>query len=372
MKIFITYASAGAGHLKSAEAIYDCLRRYYPQQEVKLIDVLAYSKRLVKESHIRGYTIMVSYMPWLWKVAFYLTSFACLRPLVSRIRFVIDRLNTIDFTDFLIQENPDVIISTHFLPSESASYLKSRSRIKSKLITVVTDFGVHPFWVLSNTDIYVGACQVTRERLISMGVKEDIVKALGIPIDEKFAGVSGLRGNICAKIGLNKNKFTVLVATGSFGIGPIEEIVDELYPYAQIIVVCARNKRLFKRLNKKKYPGVRIFGFVDNMHELMSASDIIITKPGGLTIAEILAAGTAPVFIRAIPGQETENIKILSDYGIGVWAKCILEIKNAVLDYRDHPDKILAVKENMDKLKKPYAARELCNNVCTGSFWPGN
>ncbi len=371
MKIFITYASAGAGHFKAAEALYDCLRKHDPQVEVKLIDVLSYSKRLVKESHIRGYTIMVSYMPWLWKIAFYLTAFTPLEPLVSRIRFIIDRLNTMDFTDFLVSENPDVVISTHFLPSESVAYLKNKGKIRSKLITVITDFGVHPFWLFNNTDMYVVASGATREQLILKGIKENKIKVLGIPIYEKFALGTNKRNSLFAKFNLDENKFTVLVATGSFGIGPIEKIVEALHEDVQVLVVCARNKKLFKKLSKENYKQARIFGFVDNIEELMGVSDIIITKPGGLTISEILTIGTVPLFISAIPGQETENIRILSGYGIGEWVKNIADIKGLVLDYKAHPQKMQLARENMDRLKKPSAAEELCNAVCAGSFWAG-
>jgi len=276
-----------------------------------------------------------------------------------------------DFTDFLIAENPDVIISTHFLPSESASYLKRRGRINSKLVTIITDFGVHPFWVLPDTDIYVGACEITKTQLISQGVKEEKIKILGIPIDDKFALVSGKRKSIFAKLGFDEKKFTVLVATGSFGIGPIEKIVDALHGEVQIIVVCARNKKLFKKINRKKYNQVKVFGFVDNMEEMMGAADVIVTKPGGLTISEILTVGTVPVFTRAIPGQETQNIRILSEYGIGLWAKNLKDVKDAVLDYKTNPDKLQSVRNNMVRLKKPSAARELCDAICTGSFWPG-
>lgn len=371
MKIFISYASAGAGHFKAAQALYNCFRLYYPQVEVKLIDVLNYAKRPIKESYTRGYTIMISYMPWLWKVAFYLTSFAPLKPIIDWIRITVDRLSAIDFTNFIISEKPDVVISTHFMPSELVAYLKTKGSIQSKLITVITDFGAHPFWLEDNTDIYIAACDITKRQLVSQGVEEGKINVLGIPVDEKFNTQAAKRSSLFKKFNLDENKFTVLVATGSFGIGPIADIVEELYSDVQMLVVCARNKKLFNKLAKKDYKQVGVFGFVDNMEELMSVSDVIITKPGGLSISEILAIGTVPVFISAIPGQETQNIKILSEYGIGVWAKNIADIKGAVLAYKGSREKMHIVKQGISNLKKPFAARELCDAVCTGSFWSG-
>jgi len=176
------------------------------------------------------------------------------------------------------------------------------------------------------------------------------------------------KNTLCKKFDIEPNKFTILISTGSSGIGRIEEIVDSLYKEAQILVVCAQNKILYARLKKKNYPKVRVFGFVDNIQELMAVSDMIITKPGGLTIAESLAMGLLPIFIAAIPGQETENAKILAKKSIGVNIKDVASIKDIVLDLRDHPDKLKSMKEKLNELKRPFAVKELCNAVCQGSL----
>jgi processive 1,2-diacylglycerol beta-glucosyltransferase len=167
-----------------------------------------------------------------------------------------------------------------------------------------------------------------------------------------------------SKLGLRQDKFTALITTGSFSIGPIEKIIDLLYKDVQLLVVCAHNKRLYKNLKDKNYPGVSVFGFVDNVQELMAISDIIITKPGGLTISESLAMNLTPIFITAIPGQETENIKVLRSSGIGIYERNASKIKDIILDFKDHPDKLHSIKENIKKLKKPHATEELCHALC--------
>ena len=109
----------------------------------------------------------------------------------------------------------------------------------------------------------------------------------------------------------------MLVVTGSFGIGPIEEIVQLLCNDYEVLAVCARNKRLFGRLKARAYPHTHVFGFVENIDELMTVSDVIITKPGGLTISESLCMDLIPLFIAAIPGQESMNVEVLQNAGIG-------------------------------------------------------
>lgn len=369
MKIIIVYASAGTGHFKAAEAIYNFFKQKDKNLELKLIDALQYSNFFFSNIYSYGYSFLVRFAPCLWSLAFYITYARPLRRITKIVSFIIDRFNVKRFTQILIRESPDFIISTHFLPSEVCAELKRNQKINSKLITVITDFGVHPFWIDKRVDIYVVASDFTQEKLALEGIKREQIKALGIPIDFKFLR-QHKKDDICEKIGIAPDKFTVLVVTGSFGIGPIEEIVNLLYKDAQILVVCAKNKRLFTRLKNKNYPQVKAFGFIDNIQELMAVSDIIITKPGGLTISEILAMELVPIFISAIPGQEVENVKVLERYGVGLKVNKLKEIKDMVLDYRDNPDKLSRMRENIKKIKKPFAAEELYNAICQSSARP--
>ena len=110
-------------------------------------------------------------------------------------------------------------------------------------------------------------------------------------------------------MGLQPDLFTVLVATGSFGIGPIEGIIDVLKGF-QVIVVCGHNRDLFRKLSGKYCALVKVLGLVDNMHELMAVSDAMVTKPGGLSICEALVSQLPLIFFNAIPGQEIGNIKV--------------------------------------------------------------
>ena len=280
---------------------------------------------------------------------------------------LINRLNGKDFSNFLIRNNPDFIISTHFFPSEIAGYLKETKKINSKLLTVITDFGIHPLWICCGTDMYIVASDFSKEQLILEGIRENIIKDLGIPIDSKF--LKKYEKNIlCKKLALEPDKFTVLISTGSSGIGKVEEIVGSLYKEAQVLVVCAHNKILYARLKERNYPKVKVFGFIENIQELMAVSDMIITKPGGMTISESLVMGLLPVFITVIPGQETENARILAKKSIGISIKDVALVKDIVLDFREHPDKIKNMKEKINELKRPFAAKELCSVICQGSI----
>ncbi|MCM8780899.1 MAG: hypothetical protein NC908_03130 [Candidatus Omnitrophica bacterium] len=366
MYIIITYASVGAGHFKAANAVFSYLNQHCKNVKVILIDILDKSNILFRLSYIYGYIFLVRHAILIWGLGFWLTYLRLLRPFTRLVISIINRLNTKEFTNFLIKENPDFVISTHFLPSEIAARLKTNRQISSKVISVVTDFCVHPFWISSGTYMYVVASGYTKEKLIKEGIKEEYIRDVGIPVESKFLEYYD-RDLLLSKFGLSRNKFTVLIVTGSFGIGPIERIVYSLYKEVQLLVVCANNLRLYKKLKSKNYPGVKVFGFVDNIQELMAASDIIITKPGGISIAESLTMNLWPIFISPILGQESENIKALTYYGLGTYLKDVSYIREVILDFKNNPDKQKKAKERINSLRRPFAAREICDVVCQGS-----
>ena len=362
IKVIIAYASAGAGHFKAAEAVYKYLQQC-DNTECTLIDVLNKTSPLFGVSYIHGYSFLVNHATALWRFSFWLTGFKPLRKITRKIALFINRANSKDFIKFLCQQNPDFVVSTHFLPSEIASDLKLRNKISSKVVTVITDFGVHPFWVCPGTDKYIVASEYSKSKLLKEGINTKDIIASGIPVDPKFF-VKTDKAQLCLKLGIKDNKFTVLIFTGSFGIGPIEKIVDILHNDVQLLVVCARNQALFNKLKAKKYTGVFVFGFIDNVEELMAVSDTIITKPGGLSTAEILNTESAPIFIHPIPGQETENIKALNYYGIGVYAKDLKDIKRLVDDYKNNLNKIELARNNIRELRKSFLPQEICNVIC--------
>lgn len=366
MKVFIVHASAGAGHLKAAQAVYNHLKENYKDIDAKLIDVLDQTNALFRFNYKWGYSWLIKSIPLLWQWAFWVTYSRPLRIIIRPLASLVNKLNTGKFRRLLIKENPDFIISTHFLSSEIAVYLKNSKKISSKVITVITDFGVHPFWLSKGTDVYIAASGFTKKLLLSEGVEEPRIRELGIPIDVKFLK-NYSKADLCGKLGVGADKFTVLIMTGSFGIGPIREIVDLLYKDVQILVVCARNKKLYIDLKAKNYQNVKVYDFIDNIHELMAVSDMIVTKPGGLSISELLAMELVPVFISPIPGQETANIDALKSYGVGERADNAPDIEAIVLHYKEHQEDLARVKEKIRKIKKPFAARELCDAVCKGS-----
>ncbi|MFC1804535.1 glycosyltransferase [Candidatus Omnitrophota bacterium] len=366
MKIFILYASAGAGHRRAAEAIYDYFGSQDPDLQLKLVDSLEFAHPIFRIGYASGYSFLVSHLPHLWSLFFKFTCLHLPRSFVESVRSIVNRMSAQCLIRLLIRENPDCIISTHFLPSKVAAYLKRKSLIRSKLFTVITDYILHPFWLAEGTDTYIVPCSLTKDELRLAGVKNEMVKDIGIPIDIKFSK-QYQKDEVRARLGLKKKKFSVLISTSAFGIGPIEKLVEALHRDVQLMVVCGRNTQLFSRLDELEYSNVRLFTFVDNIEELMAASDLVITKPGGLTISELLAMELPPIFVSVIPGQEEDNLRALKNYGVGIKEKDPQRVSNIVLEYRSSLEKLNRAKEDLSRIKKPFAVRELYNVVCQSS-----
>ncbi|MCX5713438.1 MAG: glycosyltransferase [Candidatus Omnitrophica bacterium] len=365
MRIIVVYASAGKGHTRAAEAIYGYLKECRPDCNPEILDILDKSSLLFRASYHWGYSLLVNRAQFLWRISFWVTHTKALRFITRAISLFLNKLDTKRFAAYLIKENFDVVISTHFLPSEICAYLKAKGKIKARLVTVITDFGVHDFWRCAQTDLYVVASEFTKAKLLSENVSHKRIKVLGLPADKRFSGVFNREAS-AKELGLDSSKFTILICTGSFGIGGIEKVVEELLGQAQILVVTANNKSLYARLLARKLPGVSVYSFVNNIEKLMAVSDIMIAKPGGMTIAECLAMEIIPLFITAIYGQELENIKVLRLLKIGVDCRGLSprEIKEIILDLKTHPEKLDALKANHKKLNRRFLVEEFCDAVC--------
>jgi processive 1,2-diacylglycerol beta-glucosyltransferase len=356
MKILVTHASAGAGHMKAAEAVYDGIKKY-TDHDVTFIDALDYTSPFFKKMYKGTYFFMISKAPAIWAFSFAMIDFPWIQPFVRFVRRIYNYLNGQKLHKFLIEEQFDYIISAHFMPNEVSCALKRAGKIKSKVITTITDYDVHKIWLAEGLDVLAVACDWTKEKLKRVGIDEQKIIVTGIPTNEKFSQQQD-KVQLKERLGIKQDMFNVLIATGSFGIGPIEEIIRTLKGF-QVIVVCGHSKTLYESLTKKSYENVRIFGLVDNMHELMAVSDVMVTKPGGLSISEALVSQLPMIFFSAIPGQETNNIKVLKEYGIGISGCGIDEIGKELEKFKNSNDEFLAALKKTQELARPSAVRDI-------------
>ncbi len=360
MKILVIHASAGAGHLKAAEAVYNGIKKS-TGHDVFLVDALDHSSFLFRKFYKQTYFFLISKVPFVWGFVFWLLDISWLQPLIQAFRRLHNTINTPQLHRLMVEEKFDVIIMTHFMPTEIAASLKRSGKISSQLITVITDYDVHKIWLAKGIDTYTVASDWTKGKLVSIGIAPENILTSGIPTDEKFSAPVDI-GALRKKLGLRENAFTVLVATGSFGIGPIEEIIHTLKEF-QVIVVCGHNAGLYQKLNAMDLKHIHVLGLVDNMYELMAVSDAMVTKPGGLSISEALVSQLPLIFFNAIPGQETGNIRVLKSYGIGISGCQVDEICMELERMRSSKDVFLTTLKRTKALARPSAVADIMSLI---------
>jgi processive 1,2-diacylglycerol beta-glucosyltransferase len=232
------------------------------------------------------------------------------------------------------------------------------------LVAVLTDYIPHAYWIYDTVDYFITPTEEVSVRLMNKGIALHKIKSLGIPFDPWF-NVQLEPHKIFEKFNLNPYLPTILIMGGGQGLGPIKSIVKSLEKAKneiQEIVVTGMNIKLYKAMKKmiKKYKKrISLYGYVNNINELMAISNIIITKPGGVTIAEVLAKKIPMIIVKPIPGQEANNAAYLTRQKAAIRLDRPERINLVVEDLLQHPDKLDALAESASQISKPNASIDI-------------
>lgn len=270
----------------------------------------------------------------------------------------------------LLQDlRPDVVICTHAFPCGVMAEYKKQFADAPPVMGVVTDFVVHAFWIHNNIEGYAVATPEMRTTLISRGVARDRILVSGIPVRAEFARPQRDRDALRLRLGLPLDRSTVLLMGGGLGIGPLETMMQALdnvkTPLCALAIVGRSSRseqRVLEYAHRVGYP-VRVVRFVNNVHEYMHASDVLITKPGGLTSAEALVARVPMVLFKPLPGQEERNTRYLVQRRAALRAKTAADLARTVESLLDSAEKRESMRAAMAQLGKPDAAEEIAQAI---------
>lgn len=364
--ILILHATAGAGHTRAAQAIGATLQASGHPHAV--VDILDCTSALFRRMYVKAYIDLVQRAPELWGYLYDKSDFVIApESKRARARLAFNKLNTQSFRQLLDQTKPEAVVCTHFLPLELLSDLKRRGKFQRPVHAVVTDVSPHAFWVYPEIDCYHVATRSAARELTQKGYPSDRIRLSGIPVDPVFARQTPA-STARANLGL-PDLPTILLLSGGFGVGPMLQLLGSFQTCRaslSLIVVAGRNAELeaeCRTLTAKLPLPVQVHGFVTNMHELMDAADLIVTKPGGLTTTEILAKGKPMALIAPIPGQEQRNCEYLLESGA---ATRLYEVGDAAF-YLENCLRDAGRLERMQKaaqaIAKPRAAQEIADAV---------
>lgn len=369
--IAIFSVSAGTGHVRAAEALKAAAAVKFPDISVIHIDLMTMVPPLFKKLYADSYLPLVERHPALWG---YLYTQADKRKLdsgIDRFRVSLERLNLQKFKDAIDTMQPDAVICTHFLPAELFSRWKRKRKFDKPVWVAITDFDVHMLWVHRFMSGYCAANEEVAYRLQDRGVDVESIHVTGIPIMPAFAGQYS-RAECARQLGVAPEKPTFLLMSGGAGMGGMVRLarrllnIDEDF---QLFALAGKNARLLSELQKLgvEHP-TRMFpmGYTNAIERVMAASDLAITKSGGLTTAECLAMGLPILVISPIPGQEERNADFLLEHGAALKAydEAGLEFRIRAL-LRDR-SRLNALHENARGIGRANSAEDVLRLVLEG------
>lgn len=368
MKIIIFYASYGGGHLNAAKSINEYILENYKNVDIELIDCMKYINKTIEKVTTSAYNEMAKKAPWAWGKIYADSQKGPLAHLSSRS----NKIMAIKLLKLLREKNADLIISTHPFGSQMCSYLKRKGKINSKIATIMTDFAPHDQWLVGSdfTDYFFVAHDKMKQYLINKNIPEKKIFSTGIPISTRFTKEYD-KEKLLKEFNLQPGKQTILFfGGGEYGLGKsktfnIFENLIQSNENMQIIAISGKNpemKKEFENIIEKynKSNCVKLLSYTNKVPELMNISDLVVTKPGGLTTSESLASHLPMIIINPIPGQEKENAEFLENHGIAVWIKNSNESKMIFELLLSNKEKLEDMKKNTSILAKPFSTAEIC------------
>ena len=369
MKILIFYAAYGGGHLSAAKSIKQYLDDNYTDVETKLVDCVEYINKGLNTITTFAYKEMAKKAPWAWGEIYDHSQ----KGAMSHISSGANRFMSIKLYKLFEEFQPDIVISTHPFASQMTAYLKEKNKTNCKLASIMTDFASHDQWLVGSDyiDYIFVSHEGMKKEIIKKGIPASKIHATGIPLSNRFLEHFN-RKEIKASFDLEYSKKTILFfGGGEFGLGKektlkiLQAFIDNIKDEYQIIAISGKNEKMQAKFEELvgNNPDVQVYGYTNEVPELMSISDLVVTKPGGLTITEALASGLPIVVINPIPGQEVENAEFLERKGVAVWIRKTEDPYEAVKELLDNPEQIKHMKIRSKLMAKRNSTRDICKII---------
>ena len=372
--ILVLSVSAGAGHVRAAEAV--CAAARSAGLDATHLDLLTLVPKEFRKLYAEQYIKLVDRLPQLWSYLYSRSDRPSRDSLLGKLKRLVEKVNTRKLEAEIARLAPDVILCTHFLPAELLSRQKARQKSDRRALpplwVQVTDFDVHALWVHPRVDHYCVASDEVAFRLADRGIPRERISVTGIPVMPQFS--APLQRATCAQeLGMAADRFTAALMAGGAGVGAPDELAERLLRNAgeiQLIALAGRNAELLARLRKlaRSHPG-KLFplGFTTTVERVMSAADLVITKPGGLTVSECLARHKPMLLVSPIPGQEERNADYLLESGAALKA-----MDAATLEYKftrlvADPARLHAMGEAARRIATPGAAAAVIALLCAAT-----
>lgn len=325
MNILILTGKFGMGHWSASQSLRLQLLGTFPDAEVCVEDFFAYAMPDVSEAMYKGFALLVTKGSGLYN-----TYYKCTENMNLKGKSILDGLWQEKLTECLAGFRPDLIIATHPVCAQLVSDYKEETGSEIPLVTCITDLSTHSEWINDNTDCYLVGSRDIRERLTEKGVERARICVTGIPVKPEFKARGRRNG------GSERN---LLVMGGGLGLLPKKEkFYEELnaMPGVKTTIIAGNNQKVYDRLHGK-YENIEVVGFTDRVYDYMAEADLMLSKPGGITLFETIFSELPILAWEPFLQQEINNARFITRYQIGRTAAketeaCLAAIERLIYD----------------------------------------
>jgi len=326
-KYLFLYLNTGGGHLAPAKAIAEQINKNTENNiDVILIDGFENANKNFRDLIEKGYKFLQNKAPWFYEFIYAVNKF----PLFSKSTVKnISKMVYKDFENLFTNEKPDKIVIFHSFLIEPTLKVIEKFNLKIPVLILVTDpITPPPIWFLKNNLDYIVFSDEARKIAKQNKIPDEKLNVFPFALNDKFS--KGMSAKAIKEFKKSHEISTelpmILIIGGADGIPKGKKIVRQLIKSeveAEIAIVCGRNKKLFNKIaefkEKNNLENLKIFGFVDFVYELMSASDIVISKSGASTFMEILLTKKLPVISSYLWEQEKGNVDFITNNNLGIY-----------------------------------------------------
>jgi processive 1,2-diacylglycerol beta-glucosyltransferase len=357
-RVLILTTGAGSGHNVAAEALREAFGRAPGVAWVRTLDALELTSDLYRQLYARAYFALVEAVPWIvgWGYDYLDPPFR-----TGELGLLWDRLNASEVTAAIREAQPDTVVCTHFLPARLTSLLLARGELRARLSVVLTDYDFQGLWLSSPFGRFFVARDETRQYLADIGLPSDRVTVSGVPVRPEF-GRPLDRAAVLARYRLRPDQPILLLSAGAAGGAFTRQVVEQTLRMRhafQAVVVCGRNEPLrgeVDALVAGRADPYRVLGYTNDMPDLMRVAALFVGKPGGVSVAECMAAGLPAVLVRPIPGQEERNSDVLLEEGAAVRCNYPTTVGYKLDRLLGDPARLRRMAANARRLGRPAAA----------------
>ncbi|PSR22212.1 MAG: galactosyldiacylglycerol synthase [Sulfobacillus acidophilus] len=364
-EVMILAARYGDGHLRAAKAIAMKLMMSQPTLKLGVLDYYKFVNPRLDSAIRWAYLSSVRFIPSIWK-KFY-TATQRIDPESSTQHFL-NRVGIESFYAAIRQDPPKVLVSTYPTAAGVVSTLKQQGRLDTLNYVVMTDYSIHSQWIHKYVDLYFVGGADMKDALVARGVPSERIIVSGIPVDNRFEEPVD-EDLVRRNLGVGTEPIILFMGGTYMPLGEFAQILPEIdrvsVPHATVVIAGREENRraIAEHYQQESTHPMVVLGYVDNVHELMAVSSILVSKAGGLTTTEALCRGLPMLIYRPIPGQEDANATYVVRHGAGFLAKDQSDVGEMLGHLLAHPWEMKALARQARALGHPEAASVIAGRI---------